>query len=110
LAKSCLRFSMLAAFVCLMADPAAAQSKRKLLRTGNKFFDKENYRQAIPHYEQLIATDPNNAKALYFAGISYITFDKEKAADYLYRAQKLKPNVDKDLEYWLGRVDHINYR
>ncbi|RAU83600.1 OmpA family protein [Pontibacter arcticus] len=110
LAKSCLRFSMLAAFVCLMADPAAAQSKRKLLRTGNKFFDKENYRQAIPHYEQLIASDPNNAKALYFAGISYITFDKEKAADYLYRAQKLKPNVDKDLEYWLGRVDHINYR
>ncbi|GHA72119.1 hypothetical protein GCM10007389_27270 [Pontibacter akesuensis] len=80
------------------------------MRTGNKLFDKENYRAAIPYYEQVLAQDPDNAKALYFAGISYMTFDKEKAADYLYRAQKLKPNVDRDLEYWLGRVDHINYR
>ena len=80
------------------------------MRTANKFFNKENYRAALPGYEEVLAKDPNNAKALYNAGISYLTFDKEKAADYLYRAQKLKPNIDKELHYWLGRVDHINYR
>ncbi|MBJ6118778.1 OmpA family protein [Pontibacter sp. BT310] len=110
LAKSFSRFSLLLALLCLIAFTASAQSNRKLIRSGNKLFAKENYRAAAPFYEQVLANDPNNAKALYYAGISYMTFDKEKAADYLYRAQKIKPNVDRDLEYWLGRADHINYR
>ncbi|ARS34028.1 OmpA family protein [Pontibacter actiniarum] len=110
LAKSFSRVSLLLLMVCLLSASASAQSTRKLLRTANKLFDRENYRDALPYYEQVLAADPDNAKALYYAGISYLTFDKEKAADYLYRAQKLKPNVDRELEYWLGRADHINYR
>ncbi|MEJ8804208.1 OmpA family protein [Pontibacter sp. H249] len=110
LAKLLSRFSLLLALMLLFTISVSAQSTRKQLRTANKFFNKENYREAIPYYEQVLANDPDNAKALYRAGISYMTFDKEKSADYLYRAQKLKPNVDKELEYWLGRTDHINYR
>jgi len=102
---------MLLALLCLLAASGArAQNAGKQLRTANKHFDRENYRAAIPYYEEVLAVDPNNAKALYYAGISYMTFDKEKAVDYLYRAQKLKPNVGQDLEYWLGRADLINYR
>ena len=92
-----------------MASPAAAQSTRKDLKTGNKFFEQENYRASIPYYEKVLAKDPNNAKALFNAGIAYMSFDKEKASDYIYKAQKLKPKVSKDVEYWLGRVDHLNY-
>ncbi len=110
LAKSFSRFSLLLVFICLLAASAMGQSTRKQLRAANKFYAKENFREALPLYEQVLASDQNNAKALFRAGVSYMTFDKEKAADYLYRAQKLKPNVDKDLHYWLGRVDHINYR
>jgi outer membrane protein OmpA-like peptidoglycan-associated protein/tetratricopeptide (TPR) repeat protein len=110
LAKLFSRFSLLLALTCVGAYTAEAQSNRKLIRTGNKFFDRENYRAALPNYEQVLANDPNNAQALYFAGISYMTFDKEKAADYITRAQALKPNVDRDIEYWMGRISHINYR
>ena len=110
LAKSLSRFSLLLFFLLFFANTLVAQSTRKQLRAGNKFFEKENYREAIPFYEQVLANDPDNAKALYFAGISYMTFDKERSADYLYRVQKLKPNIDRDLSYWLGRTDHINYR
>ncbi|OON70387.1 hypothetical protein B0919_05360 [Hymenobacter sp. CRA2] len=92
-----------------MAQPSMAQSTRKQLKTANKFFDQENYRAAIPFYEQVLAKEPNNALALFRAGISYMSFDKEKASDYIYKAQKLKPKVSKDVEYWLGRVDHLNY-
>ncbi|GAB2716499.1 hypothetical protein GCM10011495_19230 [Hymenobacter frigidus] len=92
-----------------MANPAAAQSTRKDLKTGNKFFEQDNYRAALPYYEKVLAKDPNNAKALFNAGISYMSFDKEKASDYIYKAQKIKPKVDKSVEYWLGRVDHLNY-
>lgn len=110
LAKSFSRLSMLLVFCCLLAGAAMGQSTRKQMRAANKSFNKENYRAALPLYEEVLAADPNNAKALYHAGISLLTFDKEKAANYLYRAQKLKPDIDEELEYWLGRVDHINYR
>ncbi|WP_276498100.1 OmpA family protein [Pontibacter litorisediminis] len=110
LAKSLSRGSLMLAMACLMAGSVSGQSTRKQLRTANKFFKQENYRAALPYYDQVLTADPNNAKALYFAGISYLTFDKEKSADYLYRAAELNPKVDKELEYWLGRTDHINYR
>jgi len=102
--------SLLLLMLCLLAAPASAQDIRKHMRAGNMLFDKENYRAAISFYEQVLAADPNNARALYYAGISYMTFDKEKACNYLYRVQELKPNINKDLVYWLGRADHANYR
>lgn len=80
------------------------------MKDGNKFFENENYRAALPFYEKVLAKEPNNETALFRAGVSYMAFDKEKASDYIYKAQKLKPKVSKDVEYWLGRVDHINYR
>ncbi|MDO7847381.1 OmpA family protein [Hymenobacter sp. M29] len=109
LSRRLLQASCAVALTAAIATPADAQSTRKDLKTGNKFFEQENYRAAIPYYEKVLAKDPNNAKALFNAGISYMSFDKEKASDYIYKAQKLKPKVSKDVEYWLGRVDHLNY-
>ena len=109
LSRRLLQASCAVALTVAIASPAQAQSTRKDLKTGNKFFEQENYRAALPYYEKVLAKDPNNAKALFNAGISYLSFDKEKASDYIYKAQKLKPKVSKDVEYWLGRVDHLNY-
>ncbi len=109
LSKRLLQASCAVALGAAATQPGMAQSTGKLLKTGNKFFDQENYRASIPYYEQVLAKDPNNAKALFNAGISYLSFDKEKASDYIYKAQRLKPKVSKDVEYWLGRVDHLNY-
>ncbi|WP_231717566.1 tetratricopeptide repeat protein [Hymenobacter sp. DG25A] len=102
-----LKVSCAFALATAVAQPTLAQSTRKQLKTANKLFDLENYRAAIPYYEQVLAKDPNNALALFRAGISYMSFDKEKASDYIYKAQRLKPKVSKDVEYWLGRVDHL---
>lgn len=109
LSRRLLQASFAVALTASVAAPAQAQSTRKDLKTGNKFFEQENYRAAIPYYEKVLAKDPNNAKALFNAGISYMSFDKEKASDYIYKAQKLKPKVSKDVDYWLGRIDHLNY-
>jgi outer membrane protein OmpA-like peptidoglycan-associated protein/tetratricopeptide (TPR) repeat protein len=109
LSRRLLQVSCAVALTAAVASPAAAQSVRKDLKTGNKFFEQENYRASIPYYEKVLAKDPNNAKALFNAGIAYMSFDKEKASDYIYKAQKIKPKVSKDVEYWLGRVDHLNY-
>ncbi|AWM31935.1 OmpA family protein [Hymenobacter nivis] len=109
LSKRLLQASCVVALSVAATQPGMAQSTGKLLKTGNKFFEQENYRASIPYYEQVLAKDPNNAKALFNAGIAYLSFDKEKASDYIYKAQRLKPKVSKDVEYWLGRVDHLNY-
>ncbi|SNC64375.1 WD40-like Beta Propeller Repeat [Hymenobacter gelipurpurascens] len=109
LVRRLLKASCALALTVAVAQPALAQSTRKQLKTANKYFDQENYRASIPFYEQVLASDPNNALALFRAGIAYMSFDKEKASDYIYKAQKLKPKVSKDVEYWLGRVDHLNY-
>jgi len=107
--KRLLQASAALALTAAVATSAQAQSTRKDLQTGNKLFNQENYRASIPYYERVIAKDPNNAQALFRAGVAYLSFDKEKASDYIYKAQKLKPKVSKDVEYWLGRVDHLNY-
>ena len=109
LSKRLLQASCAVALTASVAAPAAAQSARKDLKAGNKLFEQENFRASIPYYERVLAKDPNNAKALFNAGIAYMAFDKEKASDYIYKAQKLKPKVSKDVEYWLGRIDHLNY-
>ncbi|MFD2513686.1 OmpA family protein [Pontibacter locisalis] len=93
----------------LLAFTASAQGVRGNLRAANKYFEQENHREAIPYFEKVLAKDPDNVKALYRAGISYMAFDKEKSIDYLDRAQELNPKVDRELQYWLGRVYHINY-
>ncbi|AMR26092.1 hypothetical protein A0257_02600 [Hymenobacter psoromatis] len=109
LSKRLLQASYALALTTAVATSAHAQSTRKDLQTGNKLFNQENYRASIPYYERVLAKDPNNANALFRAGVAYLSFDKEKASDYIYKAQKIKPKVSKDIEYWLGRVDHLNY-
>ncbi|PRY13170.1 WD40 repeat protein [Pontibacter ummariensis] len=107
--KHTIRYATLLVLSCLLVSTALAQSTRKLLRKGNRFFERGNYREAASYYEKALAKEPANVKVLYPAGVSYLTFDKEKAADYLYRVQKLEPDFDRDLDYWLGRVNLINY-
>ncbi|RZK41423.1 MAG: hypothetical protein EOO57_01750, partial [Hymenobacter sp.] len=109
LSKRLLRASCALALTAAVATSAHAQSARKNLQTANKLYNQENYRASIPYYEKVLAADPNNAQALFKAGVAYLSFDKEKASDYIYKSQKLKPKVSKDVEYWLGRVDHLNY-
>ncbi|WP_460894377.1 OmpA family protein [Rufibacter soli] len=107
--KRLLRTSFLFLTLFLMAYGAMAQSTRKLIRSGDKMFNQANFRAALPFYEKALEREPDNAKALYRAGISLIAFDKEKASEYIYKAYKLKPKVGDDVLYWLGRVDLVNY-
>ncbi len=98
------------ATIWLTSNPVQGQTRRNFLKTADQFFQLENYRAAIPYYEQILNEDNENALVLYRAGVSYLAYDKDRASDYLYKAQRLKPNVAPDIEYWLGRVDHVNYR
>jgi outer membrane protein OmpA-like peptidoglycan-associated protein len=107
--KRLLRTSFLVLTLFLMASAVMAQSTRKLIRSGDKLFNQANFRAALPYYERALERDPENATAMYKAGISLIAFDKEKASEYIYKAYRIKPKVGDDVLYWLGRVDLVNY-
>jgi outer membrane protein OmpA-like peptidoglycan-associated protein len=108
--KRLFKSSLIALLLFVLASSAAmAQSTRQLIRSGDKLFNQTNFRSALPFYERALEREPDNAKALYRAGISLIAFDKEKASEYIYKAYSLKPKVEEDVLYWLGRVDLVNY-
>ncbi len=109
LATKLMRFTLLLVLATFVSVASFGQSVGKLMKQGNKKFDREEYREAIPFYEKVLAQEPNNALALFRAGVSYLTYDKEKSIDYVNRAVKMNPKVTDDVEYWLGRVAHINY-
>lgn len=98
------------AFALCASSCALIQGRSPLMRSGDRYFLQENHHSAADVYEQVLNTDSTNARALYRAGISYMSFNKEKASDYLYRAYELNPAVDPDIFLWLGRAEHINYR
>ncbi|WP_066830883.1 OmpA family protein [Rufibacter ruber] len=107
--KRLFRAAFLFLTLFFISSAVMAQSTRQLIRSGDKLFNQANFRSALPFYERALERDPNNAKALYRAGISLIAFDKEKASEYIYKAYQLKPKVEADVLYWLGRVDLVNY-
>lgn len=102
-----LTFCMLAV---MAASCAILQSRNPDMRSGDRFFLQENYRAASEDYERVLASDSNNARALYKAGLSYMNFDKEKSEEYIVRAYEIDPDVDAAVLFWLGRAEHINYR
>ncbi|MFC6997649.1 OmpA family protein [Rufibacter roseus] len=107
--KRLLKTSLLFLTLFFMVTAAMGQSTRQLIRKGDKMFNQANFRAALPYYEQVLERDPDNAKALYRAGISLIAFDKEKAGEYIKKAYTLKPKVGEDALYWMGRVNLVNY-
>ncbi len=84
----------------------------KNLRKGTRLFrqdKKGSYRMAIEHLETAYEYNPNYAPLAYELGISYIkTHDEKNGLKYIQEAFDLNPNVAKDINFWLGRANHLN--
>jgi outer membrane protein OmpA-like peptidoglycan-associated protein len=88
-----------------------SQDTKSLKSNGDRDFKLEHYRKALPFFEQVIQADPNDADAIFKAGVCYLhKYSKEKGLEYLLKANSLNPNVDKHMAYWLGRAYHQNYQ
>ncbi|MDB5273063.1 MAG: yiaD [Chitinophagaceae bacterium] len=88
-----------------------AQDVNFLMKNGDKLFEDNFYRKALPFYEQVLATEPNNAEALFKSGVCYLNrYSKDKALVNIQKAYEIDPKVDKHVRYWLGRAYHLNYQ
>src|SRR5215813_4783427 len=100
-------------FVCvtiLLPLAVYSQETKSLFKEGNRLFKLEHYRNALPFLEKVVEVEPNNAEALFEAGVCYLhRYSKEKALDYILKAYSLDSNVSKYIHYWMGRAYHQNY-
>lgn len=86
-----------------------AQNIKKLTKQGDKLYKKEHYLHALPIFEQIVESDPQNANATFKKGVCLLnTYRKKQALDILLKAQSLDSEVNKHMDFWLGMAYHSN--
>ena len=104
-------YTLLLLFVCTCFSSLQAQDVKFLMNNGDKLFADNYYRKALPFYEQVLAKEPDHAKALFKSGVCYLNrYSKGKAIVNIEKAYKLDEKVDKHIHYWLGRAYHLSYQ
>ena len=87
-----------------------AQASKSDVKTANKLFNKEFYRDALPYLERMTAAEPENYDFMYKKAVSYLnTYKKIEALKLLTIVGQNEPQVDKHFQFWLGRADHLDY-
>lgn len=72
----------------------------------------ENFRLALDEYLIANQFNPNSASLNFKIGVCYYNIPSQKlmGLSYLEKAQKLNPSTDPTLNYFLGRLLHLNSR
>lgn len=70
-----------------------------------------NYKKALPLYLEAYKFNPNNAPINFKIGLCYLkSNNKDKALEYIKKAEQLKPTVDPDIKYFIAQAYQIQYK
>ncbi len=108
-----LRSLLLLALVATLSSSVSslAQTVSTSLKNANSLYKDDQFRNALPFYEEVLKAEPDNAEALYKSGICYLNrFSKEKALENILKAYQKDSTVSKHIRYWMGRAYHLNYK
>ena len=96
-------------FIFLSFLDLSAQEIKPLLDKGDKAYSKGDFKLALENYfaaERLATTDP---KVKFKIGQTYLSAGSEfKALPYLQKAYQKQPNIDPDIDYYLGLALQAN--
>ncbi len=98
-------------FLCLISMPflTFAQSKSEIQNKAESFFAQKKYANAVDLYEQLIAADENDFKAVYKAGICYLELGViESSVEYLETVKQVNDTTIKDFGFWYAKASYYN--
>jgi len=74
------------------------------------FFDSENYKGALPLYQELISVYPQDPEYNYYLGVCQVEVNENvKDAIHHLKIASTK-NVNASVPYYLGRAFHMNYQ
>lgn len=90
---------------------ASAQNVKAFIDKGDRFFGRADYKSALTNYEAAEKLAPHDAKIKYRLGHVFLSLGNEvKALPYLEESYKLQPEVDPDVNYFLGIALQSNFR
>ncbi len=97
--------------VCLIFMPFLifAQNKSEMQNKADVFFMQKKYANAVGLYEQLIAANENDFKAIYKAGICYLELGViESSVEYLEIVKQVNDTTIKDFGFWYAKASYYH--
>ena len=95
--------------LCLAITTSFSQSVKKLKKQANKLYKNEHYLHALPLFEKIVSSESENADAIFKQGVCLLnTFKKREALDLMLKAQKIDPEANIHMNFWLGLGYHSN--
>lgn len=98
-------------FLCFFFMPflVFAQNKSEMQNKADGFFIQKKYANAVDLYEQLIAANENDFKAVYKAGICYLELGAiESSVEYLEIVKQVNDTTIKDFGFWYAKASYYN--
>jgi len=99
-----------AALLVLFAHIGFSQDVKSLIATGDKYYSKKDYKNALATFLTAYEMNPDDALVNFKIGLTYLYSEtKSKAASYIDKAYRLNPAVNPDIDYHLGiAFQHTN--
>lgn len=89
--------------VFLTTLSALCQDAKTLIATGDKYYGKKDYKNALASFLAAHEMNPDDASLNFKIGLTYLYSEtKSKAASYIDKAYRLNPAVNPDIDYHLG--------
>lgn len=88
---------------CHLVLTAWGQSPRELVKQGDVYYDKKEFKRALEFYLKALENNPDDAGVNLKVGMSYLYSEtKSKAAGYIDKAYRLNPSINDEINYHLG--------
>ncbi len=103
--------TLLILITLLSSGLTKAQDISSSLKQANSLYKDDQFRNALPFYEEVLKSQPDHAEALFKSGVCYLNrFSKEKALENILKGFQKDSTVNKHIRYWMGRAYHLNYK
>ncbi len=106
-----MRLPFLSCLLIVWVSSAFGQNVKTFLDKGDRFFGRGDFKSAMQNYENAERIAPNDAKIKYRMGHVYLSLGNDvKALPYFEESFRIQPNVDPDIDYFLGSALQMNFR
>jgi outer membrane protein OmpA-like peptidoglycan-associated protein len=107
LAMKNLAVFLIGSFFLFQASQAMSQGDKKALKEAERYLGYEEYKQAIPHLDEAVRINPNNALSQFLLGkCLMINYEKKRALGHLEKAFNLNKDLDPELNLYYAMALH----
>lgn len=104
------RILLLLIISVLSINQTYAQADSALVEVADEMYNFGDKKDALDVYKSAIASNPNNVRANFMAGICYLeTINKANSLKYFQKAYALQPDVSPKMLYYIGYAYHLGY-